>query len=271
MMEISEWGPERLPAGPAVGESEEVILVEGRADVVNLLKNGFKNVIAMNGTSFPPTIVELSRKKEITLFVDGDRGGNLIVKELMTIAEIDYVTRAPDGKEVEELTKKEIHKALRSKITIEQAKLELAAVDTSNSLRKPVIMRTNKPVRPKTPLEGEREQQLSQPVAPVLSTKPAVSDDQKQAFSGMLERLIGTRGAYILDDKLSILGKVPNSELVSTLKSLHSGVFAVVFDGVCDKTLVEAAENSHVQHIVSMDTKVSPNDTRVNVMTAAQL
>ena len=269
--EITEYGRDRLPAGPAVDESEEVILVEGRADVVNLLKNGFKNVIAMNGTSFPPTIVELSRKKEITLFVDGDRGGNLIVKELMTIAEIDYVTRAPDGKEVEELTKKEIHKALRSKITIEQAKLELAAVDTSNSLRKPVIMRTNKPVRPKTPLEGEREQQLSQPVAPVLSTKPAVSDDQKQAFSGMLERLIGTRGAYILDDKLSILGKVPNSELVSTLKSLHSGVFAVVFDGVCDKTLVEAAENSHVQHIVSMDTKVSPNDTRVNVMTAAQL
>ncbi len=266
--EITEYGRDRLPAGPAVDESEEVILVEGRADVVNLLKNGFKNVIAMNGTSFPPTIIELSRKKEITLFVDGDRGGSLILKELISIAEVDYVTRAPDGKEVEELTKKEIHKALRSKITIEQAKLEMAAIDTSNSLRKPVIMRTNKPLRPKQPLEGERE---SQPMPPVQLAKPAVNDDQKHTFSGMLESLIGTRGAYILDDKLSILGKVPNSELVGTLKSLHSGVYAVVFDGVCDKPLVEAAENSRVQHIVAMDTKVSPNDTRVNVMTAAQL
>ena len=125
VMEIMEYGKERLPAGPGIEDNEEVIVVEGRADVLNLLKHGFKNVIAINGTSIPETIIELCKKKIVTVFVDGDRGGNLIIKELTETAEIDFVAQAPDGKEVEEITKKEIHKALRSKINVEQAKLEL--------------------------------------------------------------------------------------------------------------------------------------------------
>src|SRR3990167_8332462 len=126
VMEIVEYGRDRLPAGPAIDESDEVIIVEGRADVLNLLKHGFKNAIAINGTSVPETIAELCQKKVVTVFVDGDRGGNLIIKELTTVADIDFVTKAPDGKEVEEITKKEIHKALRSRISGEQAKLELS-------------------------------------------------------------------------------------------------------------------------------------------------
>lgn len=261
--EIVEYGRERLPAGPAIDESDELIVVEGRADVLNLLKHGFKNVIALNGTSMPQTVIDLSRKKEITVFVDGDRGGSLIVKELLAMCEIDYVTRAPDGKEVEELAKKEIHKAIRSKITVEQAKLEMASDDTSNSIRKPVIMRAPKPL-PKPPMKPAVNQ-------PQGETKLEINSDERNKFSDMLEHLVGTRGAYILDNKLSILGKVPNTELVSTLKSLNSGVYAVVFDGVCDKALADAAETSKVRHIISMDSKVSPTETRVNVVTAAQL
>ena len=106
MMEISEWGIEKLPAGPTINDSEEVIFVEGRADVLNLLRRGIKNAIAMNGTSVPESLKELTRQKIITAFVDGDRGGDLILKELMATSEIDYITKAPDGKELEELTKK---------------------------------------------------------------------------------------------------------------------------------------------------------------------
>ena len=126
MMEIVEYGKDRLPAGPGIDEGEEIIVVEGRADVLTLLKQGFKNAIAMNGTSIPDTIVELCKKKIVTMFVDGDRGGSLIVKELTSLSDVDFVARAPDGKEVEELTKKEIHQALRSRITGEQAKLDFA-------------------------------------------------------------------------------------------------------------------------------------------------
>src|SRR3989344_2650827 len=127
MMEIIEYGRERLAAGPSIDESEEIIVVEGRADVLNLLKQGIKNVIALNGTSIPETIKILGSKKVLTLFVDGDRGGDLIVRGLIDAGvEIDYVAKAPDGKEVEEITKKEIHKAIRSKVAVEQIKMEIS-------------------------------------------------------------------------------------------------------------------------------------------------
>jgi DNA primase len=59
----------------------------------------------------------------VTIFIDGDRGGDLIIKEMLQISDVDYIARAPEGKEVEELTKKEIYKALRDKIPIEQFKI----------------------------------------------------------------------------------------------------------------------------------------------------
>jgi len=111
---------EGLPAGDI--SSKEIIVVEGRADVVNLLKNNINNVIAMNGTILPDTIKEMSKDKEITLFVDGDRGGKLIAKNVMKNAEVDYVASAPDGKEVEELTKKEILMSLRKRRAVEDSK-----------------------------------------------------------------------------------------------------------------------------------------------------
>ncbi len=119
MGEIVEYGPEKLPAGPAVDSSDDIIIVEGRADVLNLLRCGIKNVIAVEGTSVPKTIIELSKKKIVTVFTDGDRGGELILKELLQVCDVDFVARAPPGREVEELSKKEIMKCLRSKVPTE--------------------------------------------------------------------------------------------------------------------------------------------------------
>ncbi len=258
VMEVTEYGKDRLPCGPLIDDSDEIILVEGRADVLNLLKHGFKNVIAMNGTSVPQTIIELSHRKDIVAFVDGDRGGNLILRDLFNVAEIDFVTKAPDGKEVEELAKKEIHKALRSRITTEQAKLELGSIDTSQTIRKPVITPIQRPLVAKA---------LPQQPRP----KPVLKDDEKKRLGEMLEGLIGTRGAYVLDEKMSILGKVPFAELNSTLRTLNTGVYAVVFDGVVDQQLVEIAERSSLKHIIAMDTKVDPAQSRLNIVTAAML
>jgi DNA primase len=112
--DISEYGKMKLPCGDISGK--EIIVVEGRADVVNLLRNNVKNVIAMNGTKLPDEINELGEKKDIILFVDGDRGGKLIIKNVLDNAKIKYIAIAPDGKEVEELTGKEILMHLRKKI-----------------------------------------------------------------------------------------------------------------------------------------------------------
>jgi len=113
---LVEYGPEKLPAGPSIDIDDKIIVVEGRADVLNLLKNNITNVIAIGGAKVPKTIIELSKKKEVTVFLDGDRGGDIILREMLNAGvEIDYVARAPPGMEVEELTRKEIIKVLRNK------------------------------------------------------------------------------------------------------------------------------------------------------------
>ena len=257
MMEVAEFGKDRLPAGPAIEENEEIIVVEGRADVLNLLRHGIKNAIAMNGTSVPETIKELSKKKHVTLFVDGDRGGDLIIREVSIVAEIDYVVKAPDGKEVEEITQKEIHKALRSRVAIEQYKLE------------------NKDYQPKTETRqryGNSDRYVSRErheVRVERSTVAKVSSEHQENFKKMLTDLVGTRGAYILDENLSILGKVPITEIVSTLRSLNSGVFAVIFDGIVTPDITNIAERTNVQYVVGMDSKVT--HSRVKILTQKQL
>lgn len=116
------YGPDKLSAGPVIDESDEIILVEGRADVLNLLKYNIKNVIAMGGSKIPPTIVELCKRKTVTAFMDGDRGGALDLKKLLQIAEIDFIAKAPPGLEVEELAKKQILAALNKRIPVAQTK-----------------------------------------------------------------------------------------------------------------------------------------------------
>lgn len=118
--EITSFGAERLPAGPNVADSDAIIIVEGRSDVLNLLKCGIKNAIAVEGTSIPKSVQDISKEKVVTLFLDGDRGGDLILKEFLQVAEVDFIARAPRGKEVEELTQKQIMKGLRNKVPAEQ-------------------------------------------------------------------------------------------------------------------------------------------------------
>ena len=254
MMDIMEYGPDRLPSGPNIDDSEEVIVVEGRADVLNVLRQGIKNVIRMNGTSIPQTIIELSKKKTLTIFVDGDRGGDLIVKELLGVAEIDYVVKAPEGKEVEELTKKEIHKALRGKVAIEQVKLDLEG--KTNGIEK----RNYIPQRPHPVLQRR----------PNFQRRSALNIQQREEFKRMLDDLIGTRGAYLLDQSMNILGKVPTTELISSIRSLNS-VYAVIFDGEIDSNLVEVAEKANIKYLIAMDSKTDQNGARVELITNRDL
>ncbi len=117
-----KYGSEGLTAGPDVGTAKEIIIVEGRADVVNLLRSGIQNVIALEGAKIPETIIKLCREKEATAFLDGDRGGDLILKELLQVTNVKYVTRAPPNKEVEELTPKQIEEALRNRTLAKHVK-----------------------------------------------------------------------------------------------------------------------------------------------------
>tara|TARA_Y100000310_G_C20694801_1_gene824859 strand:- start:2332 stop:3609 length:1278 start_codon:yes stop_codon:yes gene_type:complete len=263
MMEVVDYGPDKLPAGPMVKEADEIILVEGRADVLNLLKCGFKNAIALNGTSIPPSIKGLCDKKTVTVFVDGDRGGNLIIREVMSIVEVDFVVKAPDGKEVEELTKKEIHKALRGKLSAEQAKHELKdGPAPRTSMRRNSARNGN--TRSTTRSSNTRTTSRSSPARAVR--KASLSIDQKESFKKLLDDLVGTRGAYVLDDGAKVLGKVPSTEISNTLRSLKN-VHTIIFDGIVTKDLANQAERSGVKFLIGMDAKVRDAETKVRVMT----
>jgi len=116
--DITEY--EGYPAGPRVEESDAIIVVEGRADVLQLLKYGVKNAVAVEGTDVPDAVAELTREKTVTAFLDGDRGGDLILKELAQVGDIDFVATAPEGRSVEDLDRHEVMAALRGKVTHEE-------------------------------------------------------------------------------------------------------------------------------------------------------
>jgi DNA primase len=173
--EITTYGPELLPAGPDVGKSSEVIMVEGRADVITLLKNDVTNAIAIGGatSNVPKSIIDLANEKEITMFVDGDRGGDMVIRSILNVAEIDFVAKAPDGKEVEELTRKEIIKSLRTKIPIDQ----YLGLDKNRHGRPDNRDRDRRDVRPQQreqePQQQNRfSQQFSQQQEPQQSRMP---------------------------------------------------------------------------------------------------
>ncbi len=120
---VEKYGPEELTAGPEIDSAKEIIVVEGRADVINLLRAGIQNTIAVEGAKIPQSIIKLCMERDATAFLDGDRGGDLILKELQQVTTVKYVARAPRGKEVEDLTFNEIEKALKNKVPIEKVKL----------------------------------------------------------------------------------------------------------------------------------------------------
>ncbi|HMK54458.1 MAG TPA: DNA primase DnaG [Methanobacteriaceae archaeon] len=213
--EITEFGDERLPAGPNVASSDAILVVEGRADVLNLLRYGVKNAVAVEGVSVPKTVAELTKKKTVTAFLDGDRGGDLILKELLQVGELDYVTRAPRGKEVEDLTKDEVMVALRDKIPVEQIYQDMG-------------VKTEKPQEKKT------------------------SPDRIGALKGILTNLEGSGNAEILDDSMNVLKAVKVENLYEEINSLQNGAFAVVFDGVVSQRLIDVAKDKGLKHVVAV-------------------
>jgi DNA primase len=117
---VEKYGPEELPAGPGLESAKEIVVVEGRADIINLMRCGILNTVALEGAKVPESIKKLTKEKEATALLDGDRGGDLILKELMQVTNVRYVGRAPRGKEIEECNCKEIAEALDARVAVSE-------------------------------------------------------------------------------------------------------------------------------------------------------
>ncbi len=257
--EIVSFGPERLPAGPNVADSDAIIIVEGRQDVLNLLRAGIKNAIAVEGTNIPRTIQELSKERALTAFVDGDRGGDLILKELLQVAEVDFIARAPRGKEVEELTQKQIMKCLRNKIPADQyvemygLSGQVLKPETEFPEPRPSGGNAGRPeprgeMRPPEPRE-RREDRAPSPPPPTITPTTKVLNPKLEKYRDMLVQLGGSSMARLLDDTDTVVTEVPVRELVDTLKTAKQ-TRAVVFDGIITQRILDIASEMSMHSVV---------------------
>lgn len=234
--EIITYGEEHLPAGPNVDKSDAIIVVEGRSDVINLLKHGIKNTIALNGTSVPKTIVELSKKKIVTAFLDGDRGGDLILKELLQVADIDFIARAPKGYEVEELTYKQIQKALRNKMPVDQylATHDIGIEERENHNQREIHKETHKERRKEEKKEDKKSEKKTEQEDPVDSLFRELNEKKEAAI--------------LLGDK--VLTRIPLNEFIDKLMEFKEKADTVITGGIISQRLVDVALEKGIKRII---------------------
>jgi len=240
--EIINWGPENLPAGPEIESSDQIIIVEGRADVLNLLRVGIKNTIAVQGTNVPKSVVELAKDKKVICYLDGDRGGDLILKELKQLMEIDYIARAPKGYEVEELTRKQLVKQLQKKRSFKEDMIEDVKIE--------------KPEKKED--DYTRKEKVLLKFLKRLNVKETHTIIEKV-------RHLETGNAVGYDNHLNQLFEMHVSEIYENLKDYDNTKFLII-DGILTERLLELLLEMNIKFIAckhrAEDLKV-PNDITV--------
>ncbi len=212
--QVIKYGADQLPAGPCIDSSDTIIVVEGRADVINLLKHGYKNVIALEGATVPKTIISLSKKKNTIVFVDGDRGGEMIAKNIVTVADVDYIAVAPPNKEVEELTGKEIAKCLKNALPVEEFLEEL-----------------KKKYKEKEEV-SVREIEIPENVIEAL------------------RELRGTLEVIVYDEEWKEIRRLPVRDLAEYLEKSKENVAYLVFDGIITQRIIDLSMKKGVKMVV---------------------
>ncbi|MDD4482787.1 MAG: DNA primase DnaG [Methanoregula sp.] len=246
---IGTIGEEKLPAGPNVLESDAIIIVEGRADVLNLLRFGIKNAVAVEGTHIPASIVDLCGKKTTTAFFDGDRGGELILRELLQVADIDFVAFSPRGKSVEDMTRKEVIKTLRNKVPVEYVRDQYFedTADLPSDLRRPVRA---------APAHDEEDQETDDRTA---------GAGQKKARGGTvktpvtirdhMEDVRGKKIARFLNSDMTVIRETTSEEVEKAVDTLDSPVTGIVTDRSVDQKLLDRLVYKGVEYVAAKDFK----------------
>ena len=249
---------DKLPAGPNVATSDAVIIVEGRGDVLNLLRHGIKNAIAVEGTDVPKEVIALSTERTVTAFVDGDRGGEMIIQELLQVAELDFISRAPDNTEVEHLTHKQIMKCLRDKVSAElfMEQNKWARPGFSGVKAKSYDKKTRRGTKSKS----SKEEKATPKEKEVTEKVPAEAAVASSVFMEQLDQLQGTKNARLLmGDKVADEVSISNlQEVLETRK--NNGANTLVMDGIITQRLIELVPKAGIKIIVAEKKGPLPRD-----------
>lgn len=267
---LTSFGKAQLACGTGVFDSPWIILVEGRADVVNLLRAGYDNAIAIEGARIDETVTKLTEGKRVVAFLDGDRAGDLILKELHGVVKIDKVLRAPQGKEVEECTPLEISEILKDAFSSEVPSVQQPVYPThqpSHHQQHHYERRNYR--RERDQQEDYRAPPSRQPEA-LESAQPAkgtLVEDRTEIVSAVRDvypQINETLEAVLLDGSMNTLLKVPVSEVIKRLNSAEGGKLLVI-DGIVTQRLVDAADRAGIEYIVGhrMTDLKKPSDIRI--------
>ena len=251
---LTAFGKAQLACGTGVFDSDWIILVEGRADVINLLRAGFDNSIAIEGAKIDETITKLTEGKKVVAFIDGDRAGDLILKELQGLVSIHKVLRAPAGREVEELTPLEITEILKEGIS------PTVTIDSKQGTNVPrqVQIAEEQHEGSEFKLEHRREKRESQDMTVEMdqqvpsSQKTLYPSDTPEVLSAVRElypQINETLEAVILDSSMRTILKLPVSDLIKRLNGTE-GASILVLDGIITQRLVEAASKVGIEYII---------------------
>jgi DNA primase len=238
---IGTVGEEKAPAGPNVLDSDAIIIVEGRADVINLLRYGIKNAVAVEGTNIPKSVVELCEKKTTTAFFDGDRGGELILRELLQVADIDFVAFSPRGKSVEDMTRKEVIKTLRNKVPVEYVRDQYF----EDAAELPELK------FPRSAPEGDdsHERKARHPPA----TKRREPGTAPQNIRDHFEDVRGNNIARLLNDDLTIVRELPSDEVEKAIDTMDSAATGLVLDRPVDQKLLDRLVSKGLSYVAAKD------------------
>jgi DNA primase len=184
------------------------------------MRCGIFNTVALEGAKVPDSIKKITKEKNATALLDGDRGGDLILKELLQVTNIKYIGRAPRGKEIEECNCKEITEALDNRVPINEA--------------------AGKPAPQPAPKKA----------APSPPVPERVKIEVPETITQAAKALVGTLEAVLLNDKLELIERLPVSQLAEKLQQV-TGVDTVVFDGIITQRIVDIAADKNIKRIVA--------------------
>jgi len=242
---IGSIGDEKAPAGPNVLESDAIIIVEGRADVLNLLRYGIKNAVAVEGTNIPKTVIDLCEKKTTTAFFDGDRGGELILRELLQVADIDFVAFSPRGKSVEDMTRKEVIKTLRNKVPVEYVRDQYF----EDSAELPPDLRTARAVSEDHTSLDKKPKHAS------LQKRPRDLQKGPLTLRDHVEDVKGQNLARFLADDLTVVKELRSDEVEKAIDSLDATASGLVLDRPVDQKLLDRLVWKGLSYVAARDFK----------------
>jgi len=242
---IGSVGDEKSPAGPHVLDSDAIIIVEGRADVLNLLRYGIKNAVAVEGTNIPKTVVDLCEKKTTTAFFDGDRGGELILKELLQVADIDFVAFSPRGKSVEDMTRKEVIKTLRNKVPVEYVRDQYFE-DSAELPPELMALRAGSE-------ESDVPDKKSKHAA--AQKRPREPGKGPQTLRDHVDDVKGQNLARFLAEDLTVVKELRSDEVEKAIETLDATASGLVVDRPVDQKLLDRLVWKGLSYVAARDFK----------------